>query len=123
MTPIESINILGAVATMGMGCLGLLAPHAASRVTGLTATNKTAFAEFRATFGGMFVVMGLVPLLSGHPLAYFMAGMIWLGAAFGRLVSVALDGGHIERKNILGIGFEASFGILLLAGSPLINLT
>jgi hypothetical protein len=123
MVPIGSINMLGAVATIGMGCLGLFAPHVASRFTGLTAISKTGFAEFRATFGGMFVAMGLVPLLSGHPMAYFMAGMIWLGAAFGRLVSVVLDGGYVEPKNFAGIGFEASFGFLLLAGSPLIRMS
>jgi hypothetical protein len=114
------LNIIGALATIGMGCLGLFAPHTASRFTGLNASNKTAFAEFRATFGGMFVVMGLIPLLTNEPLAYFMAGLVWFGAAVGRVVSIILDKGFNEPKNVGGVAFEASFGMLLLAGSSLI---
>jgi hypothetical protein len=120
---INAINILGALMTVGMGCLGLFAPRAASRVTGLTATNKTAFAEFRATFGGMFVVLGMIPLLSGEPFAYLMAGMVWLGAALGRVVSLLLDQGYTESKNIFGVFFEASFGVLMLFGSPFLRVS
>jgi hypothetical protein len=111
---------IGAIATIGMGCLGLFAPNAASRFTGLNASNKTAFAEFRATFGGMFVVMGLIPLITNEPLAYFTAGLVWLGAAAGRVVSIILDKGFDEPKNVGGVAFEAAFGLLLLAGSSLI---
>lgn len=119
MNFLHILNIIGAIATIGMGCLGLFAPHTASRVTGLTATNKTAFAEFRATFGGMFVVMGLIPLITNEPLAYLMAGLIWFGASAGRVVSIILDGGFSEPKNLGGVIFEAAFGVLLLAGSSL----
>jgi hypothetical protein len=117
----QILNVIGAIATIGVGCLGLFAPHAASCFTGLNASNKTAFAEFRATFGGMFVVMGLIPLLTNdEPLAYFMAGLVWLGAAVGRVVSIILDKGFSEPKNVAGVAFEAAFGLLLLAGSSLI---
>jgi hypothetical protein len=123
MQVMHSINMFGAIATTGMGGLGLFVPNAASRLSGLTATNKTGFAEFRATFGGMFVVMGLIPLLSDQPSAYFMAGMVWLGAALGRVASLVLDRGYTERKNFLGVLVEASFGALLLAGSPMLKMT
>lgn len=118
----QILNSIGAFGTIGMGCLGLFAPNMASRMTGLTAINKTAFAEFRATFGGMFIAMGLIPLLTAEPFAYFMAGTIWIAAACGRLVSVLLDRGYQEIKNIGGIAFEASFGLLMLAGSPFIRI-
>jgi hypothetical protein len=120
MSIFQILNIIGAIATIGMGCMGLFAPHAASRFTGLNASNKTAFAEFRATFGGMFVVMGLIPLITNEPLAYFMAGLVWLGAAVGRVVSIILDKGFNEPKNVGGVAFEAAFGLLLIAGSSLI---
>jgi hypothetical protein len=120
MRLVDVLNITGAVLTTAMGCLGLFAPTAASRFTGLTATSKTSFAEFRATFGGMFVVMGLVPLLTGEPLAYLVSGLAWFGAALGRLVSMVADAGYREPKNLGGVVFEACFGALLLAGSPVI---
>jgi hypothetical protein len=34
MSIFQILNIIGAIATIGMGCLGLFAPHAASRFTG-----------------------------------------------------------------------------------------
>jgi hypothetical protein len=118
MSTSSIFNALGAVGTIGMGCLGLLTPHSASKFTGLKATNKTSFAEFRATFGGSFVLMGLIPLVTDNSWAYFMAGMFWLGASGGRIVSIVLDRGHKEAKNVGGVFFEAAFGLLLLVGSP-----
>jgi hypothetical protein len=115
--------MVGAAATIGMGCLGLFAPTACSRFTGLQATNKTSFAEFRATFGGMFVVMGLIPLLTGAPLAYLVTGLAWVGASFGRVVSLVFDRGYVEPKNVGAVFVEAGFGVLLLVGSPLLWAT
>jgi hypothetical protein len=114
----QILNYLGAIITTAMGSMGLITPKLAAKFTGLQATNKTAFAEFRATFGGMFVVMGLLPMLIGSTLAFNAIGCIWLGAAVGRLLSVLLDEGYKEVKNVAGIGFEAVIGFLLLAGSP-----
>jgi Domain of unknown function (DUF4345) len=114
----QILNYLGATITTAMGLMGLITPRLAAKFTGLQATNKTAFAEFRATFGGMFVVMGLLPMLIGSTLVFSVIGCIWLGAAIGRLTSVFLDEGYKEVKNIAGIGFEAAIGFLLLAGSP-----
>ncbi len=116
------VNLLGAAGTIGMGCLGLLTPNQASKFTGLTAANKTAFAEFRATFGGSFVLMGAIPLVTNNRWAYFMAGMFWAGAAGGRLISIVLDRGHREPKNVGGVFFEGAFALSLLAGSSLIHL-
>ena len=116
------LNVVGAVGTIGMGCLGLLTPDQASKFTGLAATNKTAFAEFRATFGGSFEFMGAIPLITNNTWAYFMAGMFWAGASGGRLISIILDKGHREPKNLGGVLFEGMFAGLLLAGSSLIHL-
>jgi hypothetical protein len=118
MSVATTLNTVGALGTIAMGCLGLITPHAASKFTGLTAANKTAFAEFRATFGGSFVLMGLTPLVTNNTWTYLMAGLFWLGASGGRAVSILLDKGHREPKNVGGVFFEAGFGLLLLAGSP-----
>lgn len=114
----QTLNFFGAALTITTGLMGLLTPKIASRFTGLNAANKTAFAEFRATFGGVFVVMGFLPIWTGLAATFHMVGCIWLGAAFGRLVSVLLDEGYKEVKNMVGIGFEVCIGHLLLAGSP-----
>jgi hypothetical protein len=113
----QIINNLGAIITICFGLMGLVTPHLASKFTGLTATNKTSFAEFRGTFGGMFVVMGAIPLLTHQPLAYFTTGLFWMGAAFGRIVSIILDKGWNEPKNIGGIFVEALIGGTMLLGN------
>jgi hypothetical protein len=123
MSVVSVMNTVGALGTVGMGCLGLVTPHAASKFTGLTAKDKTAFAEFRATFGGSFVLMGAIPLVTNNSWAYFMAGMFWVGAAAGRAVSIVLDAGHREVRNVGGVFFEGAFAGLLLAGSSVINFS
>jgi hypothetical protein len=108
---------LGAAGTVAMGLLGLLSPNRASELTGLTATHRTAFAEFRATFGGLFVALGIIPLLHPHPVAFVVSGGAWLGAALGRTISIALDGGHREPRNYGGLLLESLLGGLVLAGA------
>jgi hypothetical protein len=108
---------LGAAATVGMGLLGLLAPARCAAFVGLTARDRSAFAEFRATYGGLFIALGAVPLWSGHPLAYFVAAAAWAGAAGGRVVSVLADHGHREPRNFAALAFESAFAALLATGA------
>jgi hypothetical protein len=116
---VESIlNHLGAIITAILGLMGLLFPQVAARFTGLEAKNRTAFAEFRATFGGLFVLMGVLPIVVGSASAFNFVGCLWMGAALGRLVSVCVDQGYKEARNMAGVAFEAGIGMLLLAGSP-----
>lgn len=102
----NSLGMVGAAATIGMGLLGLVAPHAAARLTGLTATTKTAFAEFRGTFGGMFIALGVVPLVTQSPAAYYVSAWAWLASGLGRIVLIVLDAGHREPKNFGGVVLE-----------------
>ena len=111
------LNQIGAVFTIGMGLLGLLYPSGAARFTGLNAGTRTAFAEFRATFGGLFVALGAVPLITGEPSAYLVSSLAWIASAVGRVGSIVLDKGY-EPKNFSAVVFEAAFGALLIAGSP-----
>ena len=88
----EWINNIGAVATMAMGCLGLFFPAKASTLTGLIAETAPARGEFRGTFGGAFLFLGLVPLFTQNSYAFLIVGLCWLGAALGRMASIFIDG-------------------------------
>jgi hypothetical protein len=55
-----------------------------------------------------------------HPLAYFMTGLFWVGASFGRIVSIILDKGHNEPKNIAGVFVEALIGGTMLLGNTIL---
>ena len=63
------INQLGAAITAAMGLLGLVFPNAAAKLVGLEAVTAPGRSEFRATYGGFFLAMGLAPLLTGAPAA------------------------------------------------------
>ncbi|MFO6446146.1 DUF4345 family protein [Erythrobacter sp. NE805] len=113
----EWLNNLGAAATIGMGCLGLFFPGKASALTGLVASTPPARAEFRGTLGVTFVFLGAVPLVTQDPHAFLTAGACWLGAAVGRVISIALDDGN-TAKNWAAVGMEAVGAGLLLVGAP-----
>jgi hypothetical protein len=117
VTVAETANIVGASGTLGMGGLGLFLPRLAARITGLSAHTAAGRSEFRATFGGLLVALGAIPLLSSEPIAYALAGGAWLAAALGRVGSIMADRAG-ERGNAVAVGVEAIFAAALLVGSP-----
>ncbi len=116
MTFFQICNILGAILTTILGGMGLFAPHAAAKFTGLEASNPTGFSEFRATYGGVFFALGIGLLLVRQPILYQVIGIAWIAAAVGRIISIFLDNAR-ERRNFQAVVFEASIGALLLAGN------
>lgn len=111
------LNTTGCIITIIFGLMGFFFPEKASELTGLQATTQSAFAEFRGTFGGAFIVMGLFPLLWKNQTTYLLAGLFWWGAAAGRIVSIFADGGFSDPKNIGGMLIEGIFGLLLVIGN------
>ncbi|MFZ9961604.1 MAG: DUF4345 family protein [Candidatus Limnocylindrus sp.] len=108
--------IAGAVGTLCLGMFGLLAPTHCARFVGLSARDRTGFGEFRATYGGLFIALGALPLWSGEPMAFLAASLAWGGAAVGRLISVLIDGGYQERRSLAAFAFECAFALLLATG-------
>ncbi len=113
----EILNMIGAVGTIVMGCIGLFLPSRAALIVGLTPKTNAGRSEFRASYGGLFVALGLVPLLSMEPIAFSVAGAAWLFTGIGRVVSIVVDQVS-DRANWGGVGFELLFAALLLAGAP-----
>lgn len=118
MTFLDYVNLLGAAATAAMGCLGLLAPKACARLVGLRAANATGFSEFRATYGGLFLMLGLLPMITLSSMAFLVSGLAWAGAGAGRVVSIFADKAN-EPANLRAVAIELGFACLLLAGQPL----
>ncbi len=114
MTLTDVLNNAGAAATAGLGIMGLVWPHAAARFTNLEPQGRIGVSEIRATYGGLFLALGAWALWAQQPAAFTVAGVAWLGAAAGRLLSVAVDR-STEPKNLGGIVFEAAIGALLLS--------
>lgn len=119
---ISFLNQLGAAITAAMGALGLAAPRLAATITGLEAATAPGRSEFRATFGGLFLALGLTPILTGAPALYALAGLAWIGAAIGRAISIAVDRAATPM-NFGAALFEAAIGALLLSGGAFAALT
>lgn len=113
---------LGAVT----GLRGMLQPHWIANALKLQADpdRPGGFAEFRASFGGLFLLMHAFAIWMVLTLGAFDAALVsatvamgWIGAAIGRVLSLVLDKtqngtGGINR---IWIGLELIIGGLLLA--------
>lgn len=113
-----------------LGARGLIDPHWASRLVRLQSDEQGGgFAEFRATYGGVFLGLHGVSLLfvgyyllTGHPVmgvaaigAVATLSAAWGGAAFGRLIAIWRDGAD-TKFNRLSAGVEVAMAAAI--GSP-----
>lgn len=106
------IGILGAVAGLGLGVLGLVWPHRALRLVGLALDPLAphGVSEVRATYGGLFMGMEAAVLLAGEPRLYLVPATAWIGAAMARSVSIVTDQ-CATRENAGGIVVELGIGL------------
>ncbi len=113
----EALAQAAAVVTLGLGVMGLLWPARAARFTGLSALHRTGFGEFRSTYGGLFVGLGLAPLVTGAPTANGVVAAAWLCTGVGRLVSIVFDGGAKEPRSFGALALETGLGLALMPAS------
>ena len=107
------LDLLLAIATIGFGAAGWLAPGWTMEKVDLSDTGSTmGLSEVRAASGALFVVAGLAAILIGSPTAYAMLGFVWLGGALGRATSLLLDGRTTRKWGFFGT--EAVFAALLI---------
>lgn len=127
----RGITLTAGIVILLMGLAGLFYPDRVMGLLGFTVLSATQSAavlgEVRATYGGLFTVMGAAVLLAGlNPAAnrgrLLAIGLLWLGACGGRLLGVTVDG-NPGVFGWLAVVFEAVMGSALLlaaqrAGSP-----
>jgi hypothetical protein len=104
---------LGALITTVLGCGGLLVPQRVATFVSIKPIGENGVSEIRATYGGLFLALGLVCLAMQSVSFFTVAGVAWLGAAFGRLFSVLYDKNN-DARNFGGLCLEGTVGILLL---------
>ena len=119
------LTLVVGVVTFVLGLTGLLMPQLVMDSMVGFAVNPAfpvnrVIGEVRATYGGVFTVLGAVTLLAALDPASQRAritliGLLWLGVCGGRLVGVVYDG----NPGAMGLGFAgfelAMGGALLLA--------
>jgi Domain of unknown function (DUF4345) len=110
-TGLVAANI-GAAATLVLGIFGLSAPTKAAEFTSISPVGPNGTSEIRATYGGLFLAMGLLCLLLQSEMVFLTVAAAWIGAAAGRIWSVAIDR-NVSAKNLGGVLFESVIGCLL----------
>ena len=120
------LSVLGLAIGAGLGVAGLLNPRWAANLVRLRDDPEKpgGFAEFRGTYGGLFlgahaVALALM-LLSlqapalGHTAlgAVLVCGAMWIGTGVGRVLSIAADGTN-TKFNQASVAFEIALGVAI----------
>ncbi|HXQ22039.1 MAG TPA: DUF4345 domain-containing protein [Candidatus Acidoferrales bacterium] len=100
MNPRITTIIVGSIILI-LGFAGLVYPDRIMGLLGFSMPNPShgaaALGEVRATYGGLFAVMGVYTLLAAmdpaaHRARLTFVGLMWLGACAGRLLGASIDG-------------------------------
>jgi hypothetical protein len=119
------VTIVVGLIILVLGLAGLLYPERVLGFLGFTVLNPSsaaaALGEVRATYGGLFVVMGIFTVLAAmDPVAYrsrlLFIGFLWIGAGLGRLFGVFVDG-NPGVFGWVGVMFELIMGGALVGAS------
>jgi hypothetical protein len=106
------MKIIAALATSATGLLAFLKPASAYGFTGLNANGPRGVSEIRSVFGGLFIGLGIAPLILGAP-AYTMLGIGYLSIGLARTISILIDKSFV-RSNWISLGIEIILGIILV---------
>jgi hypothetical protein len=129
MTFLWILNALALAFGAALGARALFDPNWASRFVRLKADEQGGgFAEFRATYGGMFLGVHILALTM--TLLYLWAGEFvvgvaatgagaalgagWAGSSGGRILSMVLDTGADTRFNRLSAAVEAAMALAIV---------
>ncbi|MBI1398952.1 hypothetical protein [Hyphomonas sp.] len=127
---IIALIALGFGAALGMG--GLFAPDWAARIVRLKADPERpgGYSEFRATYGGLFLMLHLTALLMvlQAPPAMALAAVLpvsagWFGAAIGRVFAMSLDRGKGGEAKILPVWMAIEIALGLAIAAPFLQFT
>ena len=130
------LSALGLAAGAGMGAYGLINPRWAAGLVRLRDDPEKSggFAEFRGTYGGLFLASHGVALtfvvkalavgtpapVSNESVLWFAeiagltCGAMWIGTGMGRLLSIVLDGTG-TKFNQASVAFELGLGLAIAA--------
>ena len=110
---LQILKIIGAFATVATGLISLIRPRSVTGFTGLSPKGPRGITEIRAVLGGLFVGLGVAPLVLSTPAAYQMLGVAYLFVAVVRTASMIMDK-SVERSNIISLAVEVIFGVILV---------
>lgn len=128
MDAVTAAAVLGCLLGAGLGLVGLVSPSTAARIVRLQTdpAHPDGVAEFRASFGGLFLAthgLGLLVLLGPYAGIATVDGLklgvcatlgaLWLGTAFGRLVAMAVTPSARVGYQAFAMIFETAVGAMI----------
>ena len=108
-----SINTFGALVTFGLGVFGLFWPHSVAKFVGILPDGERGISEIRATYGGLFLAMGLFAIIAQTSDVFRVVGVGWIGASSARAFSYVRDDSR-SGANLGAIVMEAVIGVSML---------
>lgn len=82
-------------------------------MVGVAPEGERGLSEIRATYGGLFLAMGLYATIGQNTDVFRALGVAWMGAAAGRAFSFVRDDSR-SGANVGGILMEAGIGLSML---------
>jgi hypothetical protein len=113
MTALQVLKIVACVLTAITGAVSLFAPQSVTGFTGLRPEGGRGISEIRAVLGGLFLALGVAPLVLNEPTAYRMVGIGYLTVGAVRVVSMLIDKSVIQ-SNLISLAVEIVFGVVLV---------
>lgn len=108
-----SVNTLGALVTFGLGVFGLFSPLGVAQFVGIQPDGERGVSEIRATYGGLFLALGLFAIIAQNTDVFRVVGVGWIGAASARSFSFVRDNSR-SGANLGAIVMEAAIGLSML---------
>ena len=99
------LQIIAAIGTIVTGLVSLIWPRSVQGFTGLSAEGPRGITEIRAVLGGLFVALGVVPLVLKVPETYRMLGIAYLVVAVVRTISMIVDK-SVVQSNVISVVVE-----------------
>lgn len=106
MTNVEIIRIIAAVASIIFGVVALIIPKRTAESAFLKADTAEGQAEIRASWGGIFIGLGIAVLYLNTDDAYFVFGIAYAITALVRSGTWLRDKSLINRNSAIIMGFE-----------------
>ncbi|MEP7199094.1 MAG: DUF4345 family protein [Chloroflexota bacterium] len=113
MDILKILQVIFLVLTAATGALSFVKPDAVYGFTGLTAAGARGVSEVRAVLGGLFIGLGVAPLVLNVPAAYRTVGIGYLAIAGARVISLVLDQ-SFTASNLISLAFEIIAGVVLV---------
>ena len=109
----QILKIVCVLGTLATGLFTLVRPRAIRGFTGLEAPGPRGITEIRAVMGGVFIGLGIAPLVLASPAAYQMLGIMYVVVAAIRAVSMVMDR-SVMQSNVISLVVEVIFGVILV---------